>query len=655
MALASTSCHFLDQPSSNDKQIMVHMNDKLCNDSSLLSSTFFEDFDYDAGSSSTPLVSEEDLQGWFTVTGNRIFAPEMTALSLGASALSTEAAHIMQGMEGSYPANQHVPTAHESFGSRLSDENGSLGFNQLPGVGGDVRLYSQEMPTYAALQHQKLGWNEASTSSTTTGDPMTTTISNELGRPSEQRDSSCPMSTSTALEAFNLECHRPHHYEINHLPSPGATSLTSVDLDLTFGSSWNFKWEPDTALPPKSSHQRKRSIFSPDKPTIRQKSRFHSVSMARSRMQDASRVEHCRNAVGDSQVTLGSLEHNFPQQGIGLSLSSSTDLHRPHQTGEFGIGGELDPRKLKQKAEQQSFAPRKYQRRRTVSGNVIKDEVMSRRTTLDNVERERKRRDLMTTKIAALDLLLPRSAKRDRVAIVYDAIQLLKILERDIKDLQKKFHETKLRRAGLPPSAMHRQPLHPVTINCTKSTGFLRKPIDCNMRTTGDCFSNEVVIKHTGIYMKPIDILTLSTEGTTRGTTEESRPTQRPSFQCLGASNIPDKGNVFVEFHVHLKDNVKVHEEKLLKCRCRKDYLSTMMGLVDEFQLDIVSCNVVKMSSYFICFTSLKVLTTTKSTTAAQFAFRLQSAVDLDIYESPGKQLQSVYLGQRSPIDSVDK
>ncbi|CAM6119414.1 unnamed protein product [Calypogeia fissa] len=444
MALASTSCH-LDQPSSNDKQIMVHMNDKLCNDSSLLSSTIFADIDYDAESSSIPLVSEEDLQG-FTVTGNRIFAPETKALSLGASAVSTEAAHIMQGREGSYPANQHVPTAHESFGSRLSDENGSLGFNQLPGFAGDVRLYSHEMPTYAALQHQKLGWNEA---------------------------------------------------------------------------------------------------------------------------------------------------------------------------------------------EQQSFAPRKYQRRRAVGGNVIKDEVTSRRTPWDNVERERKRPDLMTTKIAALDLLLPRSSKRDRVAVVYDAIQLLKSLERDIKDLQKKFHETKLRRAGLAPSAIHRQPLHPVTIN-------VRKPIDCNMRTTGHCFSKTVVIKHTGIYMKPIDILTLSTEGTTGGTTEESRPTQRPSFQCLGASNIPDKGDVFVEFHVCLEDNVRVHEEKLLKCRCRKDYLSTMMGLVEEFQLDIVSCNVVKLSSYFICFMGLKIRTTTKSTNAAQFAFRLQSAVDLDIYESPGKQLQSV-------------
>ncbi|CAM6103961.1 unnamed protein product [Calypogeia fissa] len=473
---------------------------------------------------------------------------------------------------------------------------------------------------------------------------MTTTISNELGWPSEQRESSCPMPTSTALEAFDLECHRPHHYENNHLPSSGARSLTSVDCDSTFGSSSNFKWEPDTALPPKSSQQRKSSTFSPPhKPAVRQKGRFHSVSMARGRMQDPSRVEHCRNAVDDSQVTLGSLEHNFPQQGIGLSLSSSPDLQRPHQPGEFGIGGELDPRKLKQKAEQQSFAPRKYQRRRTVGGNVIKDEV----TPLDNVERERYCRDLMTTKIAALDLLLPRSSKRDRVAVVYDAIQLLKSLERDVKDLQKKFHETKLRRAGLAPSAMHRQPLHPVTIN-------VRKPIDCNMRTTGHCFSNEVVIKHTGIYMKPIDILTLSTEGTTGGTTEESRATKRPSFQCLGASTIPDKGDVFVEFHVHLEDNVRVHVEKLLKCRCRKDYLSTMMGLVDEFQLDIVSCNVVKLSSYFICFIGLKIRTTTKSTTADQFAFRLQSAVDLDIYESPGK-LQSGYPGQKSPIDSVDK
>ncbi|CAM6098328.1 unnamed protein product [Calypogeia fissa] len=589
MALASTSCHFLDQPSSNG---MVHMNDKLCNDSSLLSSTFFADFDYDPESLSTPLVSEEDLQGWFTVTGNRIFAPETTALSL-ASAVSTEAAHIMQGREGSYSANQHVPTAHESFGSRLSDENGSLGFNQLPGFGGDVQHYSHETPTYAALQRQKRGWNEASTSSTTTGDPMTTTISNELGRPSGQSYSSCPMPTSPALEAFDLECHRPHHYENNHLPSPGVTSLTSVGFD-----------------------------------------------SARGRLQDASRVEHCRNAVDDSQVTLRSLEHNFPQQGIGLSLSSSPDL----DDWEFGSGGKLDPRKLKQKAEKQSFGPRKYQRRRTVGGNVIKDEVARRRTPLDNVERERKRRDLMTTKIAALDLLLPRSSKRDRVGVVYDAIQLLKSLERDIKELQKKFHETKLRRAGLAPSAIPRQPLHPLTIS-------VRIPIDCNMRTTGHCFSNEVVIKHTGIYMKPIDILTLSTEGTT----EESRPTQRPSFQCLGASNIPDKGDVFVEFHVHLDDNFRVHEEKLFKCRCRKDYLSKMMGLVDEFQPDIVSCNVVKLSSYFICFMGLKIRTTTKSTTAAQFAFRLQSAVDLGIYESPGKPLQSVCLRQKSPIESVDK
>ncbi|CAM6119190.1 unnamed protein product [Calypogeia fissa] len=589
MALASTSCHFLDQPSGNDKQIMVPMNDKLCNDSSLLSSTFFADFD-DPESSSTPLVSEEDLQGWFTVTGNPIFAPETTALSLGASAVST--AHIMQGREGSYNANQHVPTGHESFGSRLSDENGALGFNQLPGFWGDLSLYSHEMPTYAALQHQKLGWNEASTSSTTTGDPMTTAISKELGRPSGQRDSSCPMPTSTAPEAFDLDCHRPQHYENNHLPSPGARSLTSVGFDSTYGSSRNFKWEPDTALPPKSTEQRKRSNFSPHKPAIRQKCRFHSVSMARGRMQDASGVEHCRNAIDDSQVKLGSQE----QQGIGLSLSSSRDLHRPHQPGEFGIGGELDPGKLKQKSEQQLFAPRKYQRRRTVAGNVIKSEVTSRCTPLDNVERERKRRDLMTTKIATLDLLLPRSSKRDRVAVVYDAIELLKGLERDVKDLQRRFHEAKLRRAGLAPSAMHRQPLHPVTINVR------RKPIDCNMRTTGHCFSNEVVIKHTGKYMQPIDILTLSREGTT----EESRPTQRPSFQRLGASYIPDKGDVFVEFHVHLEDNVRVHEEKLLKRRCRKDYLSTMMGLVDEFQLDIVSCNIAKLSSYFICFMGLK-------------------------------------------------
>ncbi|CAM6086114.1 unnamed protein product [Calypogeia fissa] len=631
MATATKSCHFLDQSSSDDKQIL-YMNDKLGSDSPSCSSRFFAEFEYDTQSSSAPLVSLEDLQRRFTGTGNRISSPEITALSAGESDVSSEVAHTVQGRVGSYPASQHLPIAHEFFGRRLG-EYGSLGFNELPDIWGDLRLYSQEMAADAVLPPQKLGWNEGSTSCTTTGDPMTATISFEFDRPSGQRNGSCPIPTSAetlALEASDLECHRSSlQRENNHLPLPGATSLTSVDFNSTLvyhGSSRSSKSE-DTAFPPESSHQPGRSTLSPPpKPATRQKSRFHSQSTARDRVQDASRVGHFRNVVDDPQVALGSRQHNFLQQGAGLNMSSSPDLQRHHQPGECSTGGELDPPALKQKSNEQS--PRRYQRRRIVGGNAIKNEVRSGRTPLDHVERERQRRDLMTSKIAALDLLLPKSTKRDRVSIVFDAIQLLKRLQREIKDLQRKFHEAKLRRASLAPLATHRQPLDPVAITIPKS-------IDCNMRTTGHSFLNEVVIKRLGKHMKTIDILTQPIEGTSG----QSRPPQGSSLQCLEGSRIRDKGTVFVEFDVHLDDNVRVQEEKLLKCRCRKDYLSTMMGLVNQCQLDVVSCNIVKLSNYFICVIGLKIRTTKKTTTAAQFALRLQSAVDVDITREAEKEL----------------
>ncbi|CAM6092164.1 unnamed protein product [Calypogeia fissa] len=577
MATATTSCHFLDQSSSHDKQIL-YMNDKLGSDSPSCSSRFFAEFEYDTQSSSAPLVSLEDLQRRFTGTGNRISSPELTALSAGESAVSSEVAHIVQGRVGSYPASQHLPIAHEFFGRRLG-EYGSLGFNELPDIWGDLQLYSQEMAADAVLPPQKLGWNEGSTTCTTTGDPMTTTISFEFDRPSGQRNGSCPIPTSAetlALEASDLECHRSSlQRENNHLPWPGATSLTSVDFNSTLvyhGSSRSSKSE-DTAFPPESSHHPGRSTLSaPPKPDTRQKSRFHSQSLARDRVQDASRVGHFRNVVDDPQVAPGSRQHNFLQQGAGLNMSG--------------------------------------------------------RTPLDHVERERQRRDLMTSKIAALDLLLPKSSKRDRVSVVFDTIQLLKRLQREIKDLQKKFHEAKLRRASLAPLAMHRQPLDPVAITIPKS-------IDCNMRTTGHSFVNEVVIKRLGKHMKTIDILTQPVEGTSG----QSRPPQGSSLQCLEDSKIRDKGTVFVEFDVHLDDNVRVQEEKLLKCRCRKDYLSTMMGLVNQCQLDVVSCSIVKLSNYFICVIGLKIRTRKKTTTAAQFALRLQSAVDVDVTMEAEKEL----------------
>ncbi|CAM6103896.1 unnamed protein product [Calypogeia fissa] len=621
MAIPWTSCNIRDQSSSNDKQIL-YMNDKLGHDSPSFSSRFFAEFEFDPPSSSAPLVSVEELQRWYTGTGNRMCSPEITALSAGESAVSSEVAHIMQGRVGTYPASQPLPIAHEFFGRRLG-EYGSLGFNELPDIWGDLRLYFQEMATDAVLSPQKLGWNDGSTSCTTTGDPMPTTVSFEFDRPSAQRNGSCPIPTSAetlALEASDRECHRPSlQRENNHLPWPGATSLTSVGFDSTVvyhGASRSSKSE-DKAFPPKSSYQPERSTSSPPpKPATRQKSRFHSQSLATDRVQDASRVGHFRNVVDDSQVAPASRSHNFLQQVAGLNMSSSPELHRYHQPGECSTGGELDPPKLKQK----SNAPRKYQRRNLVGGNAIRDKVMIGRTPLDHVERERQRRDVMTSKIAALDLLLPKSSKRDRVSVVFDAIKLLKILQREIKELQKKSHEAKIRRASLAPLATHRQPLDPGAITAPKS-------IDCNMRTTGYCFPKEVVINRLGKHMKQIDILSQPTEGASG----QSRPPQTSSLQCLGDSKILDKGTVFVEFHVHLDDNVRVQEEKLLKCRCRKDYLSTMMGLVNKYQLDVVSCNIVKLSGYFICVIALKIRTMEKTTSAAQFALRLQSAVDVDI------------------------
>ncbi|CAM6119194.1 unnamed protein product [Calypogeia fissa] len=625
MAIAWTSYNIRDQSSSNDKQILC-MNDKLGHDSPSFSSRFFAEFEFDPPSSSAPLVSVEELQRRYTGTGNRICSPEITALSAGESAGSSEVEHIMQGRIGSYPASQPLPIAHEFFGRRLG-EYGSLGFNELPDIWGDLRLPFQEMASDAVLSPQKLGWNDGSTSYTTTGDPMPTTVSFEFDRPSAQRNGSCPIPTSAetlALEASDLECHRPSlQRENNHLPWPGATSLTSVGFDSTLvyhGPSRSSKSE-DMAFPPKSSHQPERSTSSPPaKPATRQKSRFHSQSLATDRAQDASRVGHFRNVVDDSQVALGSRPHNFLQQGAGLHRSSSPELHRNYQPGECSTGGELDPPKLKQKSNEQSFAPRKYQRRNLVGGNAIRDKVMTGRTPLDHVERERQRRDVMTSKIAALDLLLPKSSKRDRVSVVFDAIQLLKILQREIKELQKKSNEAKIRRASLAPLTTHRQPLDPGAITAPKS-------IDYNMRMTGHCFPKEVVIKRLGKHMKQIDILTQPTEGANG----QSRPPQMSSLQCLGDSKILDKGTVFVEFHVHLDDNVRVQDEKLLKCRCRKDYLSTMMGLVNKYQLDVVSCNIVKLSGYVICVIALKIRTTENTTTAAQFALRLQSAVDVDI------------------------
>lgn len=183
--------------------------------------------------------------------------------------------------------------------------------------------------------------------------------------------------------------------------------------------------------------------------------------------------------------------------------------------------------------------------------------------------------------------------QRDRVSIVYDTIELLKKLEHEVAALQKRLHETKLRRSS---SLVYRQPPHPP------------KSFDRNPGPSGTCFSNGEVIKRLGTYMKPIVSCTQPMSGT------KSRPTQRSpmiaSTQSVGNGDLLDH---FVEFQIQLDDTLTIQEEKLLKCRCRKNYLSSMMGVVDEFQLDIISCSIMKLSGYFLCVMGLKVWTYPKS------------------------------------------
>jgi hypothetical protein len=178
--------------------------------------------------------------------------------------------------------------------------------------------------------------------------------------------------------------------------------------------------------------------------------------------------------------------------------------------------------------------------------------------------------------------------------VVEDTIELLKKLEREVKDLQRKFHEAELRKASHKNSKYRRRPDMP-------------KAVDCNRNRNG------VVIKRIGTYMKPVAIWTKPGTQLTKasgGTSTPARPSSdtQPVTHPLAGPRALVKTQVVVEFHVHL-DNTKTVEETVLKCSCRVDYVKTMFNVVDEFQLDLTMCNIIKVSSYFICIMRLKVRT----------------------------------------------
>jgi hypothetical protein len=169
---------------------------------------------------------------------------------------------------------------------------------------------------------------------------------------------------------------------------------------------------------------------------------------------------------------------------------------------------------------------------------------------------------------------------------VYDTIDLLRRLQRDVKDLQKRSHELEQHRKAQKQSRELKELSLPKSINCTKGK-----------------MPRGMVISRVGTHMKPILVCTQPA----RLTSGKASPTALPSGTDIFRKTCAvDEKSVMVEFHMHLGDTANVGEE-ILKCRCRMDYLSMMISVVNEFHLELTDCNIVKLSDYFICIMRLKV------------------------------------------------
>lgn len=370
----------------------------------------------------------------FTGTGKdldtKTFA-ESIELSFGvAAAGSHEMAYIMQERVGPYPSSHHLPSAH-GVGRELSNVFGTFGFNELSDFWGDIRLDSHEMGIATMLAPQNLGWNEASTSCSKSGYPMTTAASVEDGRQLAQYSSgrySIPSFGEMSGGVVNhFECPgllQPEQSCRSARPvapcvPPADKNSTLIDRDDSRSSKSEDAGPLSCSLQPEISV---KTVSPSLQPSTSQTTRFHCQSMLpRCGVQDVAVLKHLTDNVIDS-ISSGTRQRSFGQQGPSVSMSRSPEFHGRSQPGELGIAGKgkqissgnLNLLKLKQKSKEQStLAPRKYRRRRAINGTDMRRdvEVDSVPRPLDHVQRERQRRDLMTSKIVALELLLPKCPK----------------------------------------------------------------------------------------------------------------------------------------------------------------------------------------------------------------------------------------------------
>ncbi|OAE29942.1 hypothetical protein AXG93_773s1830 [Marchantia polymorpha subsp. ruderalis] len=177
---------------------------------------------------------------------------------------------------------------------------------------------------------------------------------------------------------------------------------------------------------------------------------------------------------------------------------------------------------------------------------------------VEHVLRERQRRDDMSCKIAILEGLLPPCPKRDRASIVHDSVQYVKSLQQGVEELQKKL--VALKRSNGSPAT---------TITTTITT--------------------------TQISSLP---------QLAKATSPSSSPARDSTSPAIDAGvedteTVPPKLFHLVEFHVQLEGCSEA--AKLTRCKCRSDYLSSTMRVLEQLNVEVSRCSVTKMFDHFMC------------------------------------------------------
>ncbi|KAJ7194470.1 hypothetical protein O6H91_Y515900 [Diphasiastrum complanatum] len=195
----------------------------------------------------------------------------------------------------------------------------------------------------------------------------------------------------------------------------------------------------------------------------------------------------------------------------------------------------------------------------------------------DHIIRERQRRDDMSNKFAILESLLPWRPKRDRAAIVDDAIHFVQQMQRLFDQLEKKAIQGRLsndQQAKLPAAKSTVKEAYTTYIPCR----LVANPI--------------------GVVAKPSAML-ISQHRTLLGANYTSARQFHPEVQ--EQSRDPTS-----EVSVHAApfgDSLMIE----ITCSTRVGFMTSILKMLEDLQLDVSHCNYLKRAPQILCIIGAKV------------------------------------------------